>query len=1196
MRRSFLIVLLLAVPTLAAPPKKKGGAPALEDGMYNVAQTSLGASATGSGAPFNKDWPADNAISPEDKSKNGTMFGSPMVGGRVDIHLAVPVDIKGIETTGLDYHGTKQVKAIDIYIDDKLAKHADLPETPGELVRIPLDGKGQVVSIVATEEYGPRTDLGPKDKPLNYGGWKRIRVLSSTDLSTLMKSPTNYLIAGPVGDSIAETTDAASHVKVEVSGDPREAKGWPRTMWDKEDVERFKQVIETNDEAKKQFSALKRGMDSRMTKPVGVPEPEKDDKGEWKHLTSEKITATHNTLSLDIANLGTVYQLSGDEKYGEFCKKILLAYADAFPNYGVGARPGFTHDPSKVFDQRLSDATWLIQVARGYDLIHDLPSITPEERKHIEDDLLKADAIFIAKNSSTMKAPTNWSAICVLSVLTVGYATDDQALIDLAMYGPGGTKDKPTGGVTLDFSATCIDEDGLWPEGSTGYQFMAMEALTGEAEILWRHNVDMYRARDGAFKRLFDSPIRYAYPDLNTPAMHDGGGGSIISYESNLWEYGYMRYKDPAYLTILNKASMNLGAQFQKFPVSVFNDKDTATPPPMEWKNVNFKSVGFGINRLTTDAGTVNLLLNYGPNRSHGHPDKLNIDLYAFDGRLIPAPGSVWYEQPIYKNWYATTMANNTLVINEKSQLPADATELVYAPAETFALQRAITDQPYPGVTMDRSLFFTPEYLGDVFGAFSQIEHKVDLAWHFLGKVEPSIEMADYKFPEPQERGYSALTEVKHGSTDKSWSATIQAKNGTARFVSAGGTPTEVIIGNGYYKAEHPPTILERRDNAKSTVFANVVDISGQKEPYVKGVTSDGGLEKGYVLMTIDTAKGSDLCFSSLHAGKFEAGPLQTDAQQATVLRDGEQVRSMYLAGGTSLKVGDVSITRNEPGLAYMEKVATGAYVVGNPSKTDATVTLTFAPLAKMSTYQLQPNGQRSGPANVTKQDKGAIAVSLAGGTRVEFAPDGVASAYDFKQATLRKRELDRAAAEKAVADATAARSAARVKDAAANVAPADTVVVVQAEDMANQGGGEAKVVTNKVAAVGTALIKWDGNGHWIEWKVNVPADGYYNLSACYCTQQATATREISINGEVQDADLPLKVDSTGGFSGNSDDWRLGTAKDTIAGAPLLLKFKKGENTVRLMNIDGNSMNLDYIMVTSPDVKPSRTMVKAPTP
>ena len=155
-----------------------------------------------------------------------------------------------------------------------------------------------------------------------------------------------------------------------------------------------------------------------------------------------------------------------------------MAYADAYPNYAVGARPGFNHSPSKAFDQVLSDATWIIPVARGYDLIHDLPSITPEERKHIETDFLGCVGRLIIGNHAMIEAPTNWSAISTAAVLIIGYAIDDQQFIQTALYGIKGTPEKPTGGLyDRHFGPKAIDADGMWSEGAMGYQFMALQAL-----------------------------------------------------------------------------------------------------------------------------------------------------------------------------------------------------------------------------------------------------------------------------------------------------------------------------------------------------------------------------------------------------------------------------------------------------------------------------------------------------------------------------------------------------------------------------------------------------------------------------------------------------------------------------------------------------------------------------------------------
>ncbi len=1162
---------------------------AQEQKLLNVALTELGATATGSGAPFNKDWPANNAMGPEKGKARGTLFGSPMTGGRVDIKLIKAVEIKAIETTGLDYNGTRQAAAIDIFVDGKLVKQAQLADNPGKPVRVDLDAKGREIAIVVTDVHPLRTKKDGTPGP-NYGGWKRLAVLSPEDLSPLMTAPSGYNVAlNP--SHIAPTQGVVAEGKVKVIGQPRQSQGWPRTLWDKQDVAEYRKMLETSPELQKQYAALKKAMDGRIQEPLNVPQPRKDDQGNWMHLPEKEVNKVHNSLGLDIANLGTVYQISGEEKYGEYAKKLLIAYAEAYPNYGIGARPGFNHDPSKVFDQRLSDATWLIQVARGYDLVHDLPSISSEEREKIEKDLLRASAEFIAKNSSVMKAATNWSAICTNAVLMVGYAIDAQDLIDLAMYGPKGTKDKPTGGVMLHFSEKSIDVDGLWSEGSTGYQMMAMEAVVADAEILWRHGVDMYSYRDFALKQLFDSPLRFAYPNLQTPAIHDGGGGSIIGYEANLWEYAYARYGDPKYLSIISRASKNLAAQFQKYPVSLLYNLDPKLEiPPFESKPFNFFGVGFGINRLMTPNGMVSMLIDYGPNRSHGHPDKLSVDLYAFDNRLIPDPGSIWYEQPLYKNWYATTVAHNTLVVDENNQQPAGATQVVYGPAETISIQRAWTDEAYSGVTMDRALFLTPNYMADLFGAFSQVPHVMDLSWHLMGDMKTTLPLEDYAFPQPAKPGYSALTEVQRATTDQPWSATIQAKNGVARFVAAGGTSTEVIVGNGYMKADRPPTILQRRVEATSTLYANAVDISGNPEPFVQSVTREGDLAQGYGLMKIQTVKGVDLAFASYKPGSYEVGTLKTDAQQAFVVMDGKQVQAIYLGGGKMLSHGEVSLQRNESGLAYAEKTDLGSVIVGNPSGTEATIIVAFPGIPDVAPFALDQDGKRTGEAKATK-DGAKVVVTLAPASRVEFAPQGVPSAYEHRLQILQKREQDQLAQEAKMAEESKARSQQRVQAAAANPVPANTVVIVQAEDFSGQGNGDLGIAPNKTAAVGTSVFRWDNIGHWVEWKATVPADGFYNIAFCYCAQQEVI-RDLTVNGQVQEVSAPFKAEPTNGFSNGSDDWEIASMVDPITKAPLLIKLNKGENVLRFNNSNGRSMNVDYLIITSPDVKPARAMVK----
>jgi hypothetical protein len=131
--------------------------------------------------------------------------------------------------------------------------------------------------------------------------------------------------------------------------------------------------------------------------------------------------------------------------------------------------------------------------------------------------------------------------------------------------------------------------------------------------------------------------------------------------------------------------------------------------------------------------------------------------------------------------------------------------------------------------------------------------------------------------------------------------------------VAAGGSPTQAIIGEGGVyvdstsTAPHSrptaPTIVERRDDSRSTIFANVLDVSDAG--YVKKVTLEGGIDSGFGLMKVETADGVDLCFASYQPGVHMAAGLETDALQAVVETNGGQPATLYLGGGTNLKVAD---------------------------------------------------------------------------------------------------------------------------------------------------------------------------------------------------------------------------------------------------------------------------------------------------
>ena len=219
--------------------------------------------------------------------------------------------------------------------------------------------------------------------------------------------------------------------------------------------------------------------------------------------------------------------------------------------------------------------------------------------------------------------------------------------------------------------------------------------------------------------------------------------------------------------------------------------------------------------------------------------------------------------------------------------------------------------------------------------------------------------------------------------------------------------------------------------------------------------------------------------------------------------------------------------------------------------------------------------------------------MSLKAAAQVEFAAAGAVGMYKSRRALLAKRQAEQEAALAQARNACAQRTAKCEAEAKAKPAPAGTIVVVNATMMSGQGGGMVKISSSKRAAVGKAFSGWDAMGHWLEWKFAVPAEGYYNLTLCYCCQDDGAERIVSIDGVEQEPFAPMILPATGGYANGSDDWRLGKAINPVSGKPLLLKLKLGENTIRLTNANGRAANLNYLAVTSPDVTPTRKMLAA---
>ena len=137
-------------------------------------------------------------------------------------------------------------------------------------------------------------------------------------------------------------------------------------------------------------------------------------------------------------------------------------------------------------------------------------------------------------------------------------------------------------------------------------------------------------------------------------------------------------------------------------------------------------------------------------------------------------------------------------------------------------------------------------------------------------------------------------------------------------------------------------------------------------------------------------------------------------------------------------------------------------------------------------------------------------------------------------------------------------------------LAGTEGAVTVQAEDFSGQGEGEVEVV-DRVGDVGRMITKWHADlGHWLEWTVQVPEEGDYEVWARYATDSANTVRSLSVDGEEPGEGYgELCFPSTGGFCTSADNWAL-----QRLGEPIHLAA--GAHTLRMTNL-GEGLALDYL-------------------
>src|SRR5690349_17732491 len=101
-------------------------------------------------------------------------------------------------------------------------------------------------------------------------------------------------------------------------------------------------------------------VDAMIRAGVNVPMPRDPGGG----VTHEQ----HKRNYKAIQGAGTLFRITGERRYADFARDMLLAYADLYPR--LGRHPAASNQvPGRLFWQSLNDSVWLVHAIQGYDAI-----------------------------------------------------------------------------------------------------------------------------------------------------------------------------------------------------------------------------------------------------------------------------------------------------------------------------------------------------------------------------------------------------------------------------------------------------------------------------------------------------------------------------------------------------------------------------------------------------------------------------------------------------------------------------------------------------------------------------------------------------------------------------------------------------------------------------------------------------------
>ncbi|MBI3945277.1 MAG: alginate lyase family protein [Armatimonadetes bacterium] len=655
-------------------------------------------------------------------------------------------------------------------------------------------------------------------------------------------------------------------------------------------------------------------------------------------------------MAVGAASLGRAYALTGDPRYAVRAREILVGLADRYRVLKPGMHLVFTH---------LTEAhTFLLSCAQAYDYICESPAFPEEDRRKVEEDLLRAGAEYFCHHSQTNGARNNRGAIHNKAVMAIGVALGDKRFVDHALNNHLSGFHALVGCLFL--------PDGLSWEGF-GYHFYTLSGLLPIAEMAHRVGINVYE--DPAWRRVFEAPLKALAPGEEFPRVD---------------------------LETASRRFAELGRPL------AFPSGKSDTPAAIA--SHNFDHFGLAVLRRGAGPDEIYLSMECGKEAmfmGHAPGVKFSLGLHA-NGRMLTPRGAATYGSALCGGWARRSLAHNAITVDDRDQWGrvAAGPDLNYVPHRLTAFAaapgvqvvRARDDDAYGDVTLDRTLFLADGYVVDLSAARAAAgEHRFDLCYRSYGSLACGLPFQPRGGPLGAGHGYQYLTDARSARTAADWSADWRQDEGSAlRLSVVGGPETEVIAC-----ASPDNTSEERRVDAvvarrwgEGTVFAAVWEpyrdrpsvTSARRLPVAQRDAEGVGVE-----VAKEGQPGAAVFLAAYRPGKRRYGDIELDGMVAAGRWRSPEAAPDYahLVKGVLLRRGSHSLEATAPATLYVEQIAPDRLLVRTGSESAGTLTITgrLAPRAGV---------ERGGERLAAKPERGQ-SLTFAAAADTSYEVTGVA-------------------------------------------------------------------------------------------------------------------------------------------------------------------------------------------------------------